>query len=253
MGPLRRCAVLLVFLVPAVACGSPDAGPDTTLSAAGGAAGAEPAPTVTASTPPTTVVPVTAAPTTTARAPVTTGPATTAATRARPSTPPPPPPAPPPTVLSVDPATLLAETTSVTRGGTTALLKAVREQYLGEKVYVWVEATAAERIVSIQIDFGDGYVTTNPQPIPWTLITTGSMSASTQRAHVYPAAGRYRITVTLTVVPGLATPSIPPSSPTELQWFPSGPEHAVTVTADFRQRPDAAPFEFPRVPGVTSE
>jgi hypothetical protein len=252
MGPLRRCAVPLVLLL-AVACGSPDAGPDTTLSAAGGTAGAEPAPAVTSSTPPTTVAPVTAAPPTTARAPVTTGPATTAATRPRPTTPPPPPPAPPPTVLSVDPATVLPVTTNVTQGGTTAFVKAVREQYLGEKVYVSVEATAAERIVSIQIDFGDGYVTTNPQPIPWTLMTTGAMSASAQRTHVYPAAGRYRITVTLTVVPGLATPSIPPSSPTELQWFPSGPEHPVTVTADFLQRPDPAPFQFPRVPGVTSE
>jgi hypothetical protein len=252
MGRLRRFAAPLVLLL-AVACGNPDAGPDTTLSAAGGLAGAEPAPTVTSATAPTTVVPVTAAPTTTARPPVTTGPTTTAAARPRPTTPPPPTTASPGPVLSADPATLLAETTSVTQGGTTAFVKAVREQYLGEKVYVWVEATAAERIVSIQIDFGDGYVTTNPQPIPWTLITTGAMSASAQRSHVYPAAGHYRITVTLTLVPGLATASIPPSSPTELQWFSSGPEHAVTVTADFRQRPDPAPFTFPRVPGVTSE
>lgn len=73
------------------------------------------------------------------------------------------------------------------------------------------------------------------------------------RAHVYPAGGHYRIKVTLTVVPGIASPMLPPSPPTEMQWLPTGPEHAVTVTADLRQRPDAAPAGYPRLPAVMSE
>ena len=126
----------------------------------------------------------------------------------------------------------------MTEGSTTATLKAVPEQYLGEKVYVWVEATSTERITSIRIDFGDGYVTTDPKALP---------------SHVYPAAGRYRISVTLTLVPGIAAPKLPPSPPTEMQWLPTGPEHAVTVTAELRQRPDAAPPGYPRLPAVMSE
>lgn len=247
MGLLRRRAVPFVMLL-AVACGRPGAGPDTTLSAAGEAAGVEPAPTVTSSSSTTTTVPVTVAPTTTRRpaAP------TTAATRPAPLAAPPPT-APPGPVPTIAPETLAAVTTNVTQGSTVALVKAVREQYLGEKVYVWVEATSAERIASIRIDFGDGYVTTDPQPLPSTLLLTGAMSASTVRAHVYPAPGQYRITVTLTVVPGLATPMLPPSAPTELQWIPSGPEHPVTVSTAFRQRPDPAPPWYPRLPGLTSE
>ncbi|MDP1803742.1 MAG: hypothetical protein Q8K72_01110 [Acidimicrobiales bacterium] len=249
MGPLRRCAVPLVLLL-AAACGSPHAGPDTTLSAAGGAAGAEPSPTLTSSTSSTAVVPATVAPTTTARPPATTAAPTTAPARPRPTAPPAPAPAPtepPGTVLAVAPETVSPVSTSVTQGSTTAIVRAVREQYLGEKVYVWVEATSAERITSIEVDFGDGYVTTDPQPLPSTLLFTKAMSASTTRAHVYPAAGRYRIRVTLTVVPGIAAPVLA-GPPSELQWNPSGPEHAVTVTTDIQQRPDPAPFEFPRLP-----
>ena len=221
----------------ATACGGPDAGPDPTLTAAG-AAGAEPAPTVTAPAPSTTLPPTTAAPPTTARLASTAATATTAAPRPRPTAAPAPATtavaAPGPTVA---PETVSSVTTTVTQGSTVANMRAVREQYLGEKVYVWAEATSAERITSIQVDFGDGSVTTDPQTLPSTLFTVGAMSASTTRVHVYPVPGRYRITVTFTVVPGFATPRLPPSPPTELQWMPTGPEHAVTVTADLRQRP----------------
>jgi len=235
MRRLRRCAGLLGILL-ATACGRPDAGTETTLSAAG-AAGAEPAPTVTSSTSSTTAQPATTvAPTTTVRP----APATTATTAVRRS---PPPLAPPPTISAgtvptIPTDTYLAASTTVTEGSTTATLKAVPEQYLGEKVYVWVEATSTERITSIRIDFGDGYVTTEPKALP---------------SHVSPAAGRYRITVTLPLVPGIAAPKLPPSPPTEMQWLPTGPEHAVTVSANLRQRPDAAPPGYPRLPTVTSE
>ncbi len=232
-----------------MACGNPDAGPDTTLSAAGGPAGAEPAPTVTSTTVPATTV----APTTTVRS---APPATTATTRV-PRTGPPPAPAPTVTVpanpvptIPID--TVVAKSISVTEGSTVVQVRAVSEQYLGEKVYVWVEATSAERIASIQIDFGDGYVTTNPQSLPSTLFTTKTMSAGATRAHVYPAAGRYRITVSLTVVPGLAAPVLS-GPPTELQWLPTGPVHAVTVKADLLQRPDPAPAGYPACPRWSSE
>lgn len=246
MRRLRRC-VGLAGLLLAMACGPRGAGPDTTLSAAG-TAGAEPASTVTSSSSTTTAVPATVAPTTTVRRPA----PTVAPTTAAPRTVPPPVPAPTATVLTVAPETISSVQTTVTQGSTVVGLRAVREQYLGEKVYALVEATSAERISSIQIDFGDGYVTTDPQTLPSTLLTGGSMSAAAIRAHVYQAPGRYRITVTLTVVPGVAAP-MPPSPPTELQWFASGPAHTVTVSAELRQRPDAAPPGYPRLPAMTSE
>ena len=238
----------------ATACDGPDAGRDTTLSAAG-AVGTEPATIVSSSssstTPPATTVAV--APTTTVRP---AAPATTATTTPR-RTGPPAAPAPPPgviagTVPTIPTDTVVAVTTTVTEGSTVANVRAVREQYLGEKVYVWVEARSADRIASIRIDFGDGYVTTDPQGLPSTLLTVGTMSGGTTRAHIYPAAGRYRIRVTLTVVPGMAAPVLS-GPPTELQWLPSGPEHAVTVTADLVQPPDAAPPGYPRLPPMVSE
>ena len=255
MRRLRRC-VGLAGLVLATACGTPDAGTDTTLSAAG-AAGAEPANSVTSSSSSTTVPATTVAPTTTVRPapPATT--ATTATTTARrtgaPATPAPAPAIAAGTVPTIPMDTVVAVTTTRTEGSTVANVRAVREQYLGEKVYVWVEATSAERITSTRIDFGDGYVTTDPQTtVPSTLLTAGAMSAGTTRAHVYPGAGRYRITVTLTVIPGMAAPVLS-GPPTDLQWLPSGPEHAVTVTADLLQRPDAAPPGYPRLPPMMSE
>lgn len=251
MRRLRRCAGLL-GLVVATACGRPGAAPDTTLTAAGAEAAAAVAPSSST----TTAVPVTAAPTTTTVRRTAPPPAPTT-TIAR---------TPPPAVLGAPTTTLLAgpgmlvapETvqvvaTNVTDRSTTVNMQAVREQYLGEKVYVTVAATSMERIVSIRIDFGDGYATTDPQPLPSTLLTVGAMPASATRAHVYPAPGHYRITVTLTVVPGVAAPLPPPSPPTEIQWIPSGPEHAVTLAADLRQRPDAAPPGYPRLPPLASE
>lgn len=246
MRRLRRCAGLAVLLL-ATACGRPDAGPDTTLSATG-AAGAEPAAIVTSSSSSTTVPATTVAPNTTVR-PV--PPATTATTTA-PRTPPPPAPTiPAGTVPTIPIDTVVAASTTVTEGSTTATMRAVREQYLGEKVYVWVEATSAERITSVRIDFGDGYVTNDPQTLPSTMLFTKTMSGGATRAHVYGAAGRYRITVTLTVVPGMAAPAL--GAPTEPQWIPSGLEHAVTVKADFVQRTDPAPAGYPRLPPMASE
>jgi hypothetical protein len=250
MRRLRRGAGLVGILL-ATACGSPDAGTDTTLSAAG-AAGAEPAPTVTSSSSSTTLPATTVAPSTTVprAAPATT--ATTTARRTGAPAAPAPTTIPAATVPTIPVDTVVAVTTTRTEGSTVANVRAVREQYLGEKVYVWVEATSAERITSIRIDFGDGYVTTDPQTLPSSLLTATSMSCGATRAHVYPAAGRYRITVTLTVVPGLAAPVLT-GPPTELQWLPTGPEHAVTITADLRQRPDAAPPGYPRLPPMMSE
>lgn len=144
--------------------------------------------------------------------------------------------------------TLVAASTTVTQGTTTVTLKAVPEEYLGEKVYVEVEASSTEYISAIHIDFGDGHVTTDAQTHQASLDPT--IHAYAAYAHVYAAAGRYRITITVTVAPGFwaFTPTPLPG-----QWMTTGPEHTVSVTADLLQRPDAAPAGFPRLPTLPSE
>lgn len=236
----------MVGLLVATACGSPGPPADRTLSAAG-QAGAEPAPAPTSTTSPTTTVTVTVPPTTVAP-PTTTAKRPTTPTRAPAPPPPPPPSATTTPTIALD--TFAPVTTSVTQGPTTVTMRAVTEEYLGEKVYVEVEAGSTEYISSVRIDFGDGYVTTDPQrqrPAPG---PNPPMFGGAQRAHIYPAAGRYRITVTVTLVPGLWNFAL---SPTEPPWFPTGPEHTVTVAANLLQRPDTAPPGYPRLPALVSE
>lgn len=255
MRRLSRCAAVVGFLL-AAACGSAGPGADTTLSATGSAS-PEPAPAPTSSTSPTTTVAVTLPPPTATTATTsttgTTGTTATTVKRAPATTAPPAPrpvPAPPPpatpTTVALD--TLVAASTSVTQGATTVTLKAVPEEYLGEKVYAVVEASSTEYIASIRIDFGDGYLTTDAQTQQASLDPT--IHGYAARAHVYPTAGIYRITVTVTVVPGLWA-FVP--TPLPGQWMPTGPEHTVTVAADLLQRPDAAPPGYPRLPALVSE
>jgi hypothetical protein len=135
-------------------------------------------------------------------------------------------------------------------GTTTITLTAVREQYLGEKVQVNVDVTSMEEITSISIDFGDGYRTVNPATFSGPQLP---QAAGTIRSHVYPAAGRYRITATVTVVPG--QPAFLPTGPgvPSWMWLATGPEHTVAATAELLQRAELAPPNYPRIPGVIGE
>ena len=254
MGAVRRCAVPLVLLL-ASACG--DAGPDRVLAAAGEVAEEPPAPTTTTSAPP----PRTAAPTTTSttKPPA---PATTATTARRtqtskvPVTPAPPiagySPAPPPPGVEPDGYGGYGGVTTVSANGLTLELHVyAREQYFGSTTQVWAQVAhpIGVAVTAITIDFGNGHVV-NATPLPrWNCGSPDDAPASAN--YTYPAAGRFRVTVTASALPCMALPDSP------IAWGPAGagppganPQPQTVIAGiDVLQRADAPPPPVGPPPG----
>ena len=258
----RVLTAMAVVVLAATACGGDAAAPapERVLTAAGAASEEAPAPTTTPS-PPTTVAPPTTS-TTKRPAPATTVKPATATTRV-PVTPAPPiagySPAPPPPGVQADGYGGYGGVTTVSKGGVAVTLSVYpREQYFGEVVQVGASAghPAEVAITALTIDFGNGHIIAGPQTQAWGCGT--AKDANEGRWYTYPAAGLYRISVTVTFVPCTVLPGPPggwvlpdgqPAVGMPLPWIASGPPDTVTAGMDMLQRPDRPPRPVGPPPG----
>ena len=259
MGPLRRCIAPLVLFV-AAACGNAGPSPDRVLSATGSAseeAALEVLASSSSTTSPSTSTSTTrAAPATTTTkqaAPV----ATTAPTRARrtqttraPVTPTPPidgySPAPPPPGVQADGYGGYGGVTYAYAGEVELELSVYpREAHLGDNVQIGASITKPDNvaITSAKIALGNGHVITGSQGLGWYCGPSTYHAGASTNGYMYPAAGTYKITATVTFVTCMGVPGMwigpyfPPPAGLVGPWFPE-PHQAVTASMHVLQRPD---------------